>query len=147
MYILAKITQAVNPALEKFKSGVKKHQKNIFLGFCIFLISVIGFNLGRINALNKTPAKTPEKVPILSPSDKQKRGSSFSQPNNNLGEIGTTVSQPKDLRVVASKASSSKKYHFTWCPGAKKIKEANKIWFETKALAQKAGYTLAGNCQ
>ncbi len=123
MNILAKIIQTV-----------KKHQKDIFLGFCILLISVVGYNLGRINALNKTPSKTANvyqnttATPVLN-SPKQ------------------TPTQPKDQRVVASKASSTKKYHFIWCPGAKQIKEANKLWFENDIAAQKAGYTLAGNCQ
>ena len=124
--ILAKITQAV-----------KKHQKNIFLGFCIFLISVIGFNLGRINAFNKTPPKTSEKATVY------QAPVGTSAPNSPK----QTPAQPKDLRVVTSKASSSKKYHFTWCPGAKKIKETNKLWFANESLAQKSGYTLAGNCQ
>ncbi len=105
--------------------------------FCIVLISVIGFNLGRINALNKTPANTTDKASVYQATTKT--------PISNIPK--QTPVQPKDLRVVASKASSSKKYHFTWCPGAKQIKEANKLWFETDVAAQKAGYTLAGNCQ
>jgi hypothetical protein len=51
-----------------------------------------------------------------------------------------------DARVVASKSSSSKKYHYTWCAGATKIKAANQVWFATAQEAEAAGYTLAGNC-
>ena len=122
--------------LSKILSLVKLYQKDIFLGFCIILISVIGFNLGKINALNKTPDKTTEKANVYQ---------NINAPSI-LNSIKSTPIQPQDLRVVASKASSTKKYHFTWCPGAKQIKEANKLWFETDIAAQQAGYTLAGNC-
>ena len=122
--------------LSKILNKVKHYQKDIFLGFCIVLISVIGFNLGRLNALNKIPAKTAEKANVYQ---------NINAPSI-LNSIKSTPIQPQDLRVVASKASSTKKYHFTWCPGAKQIKETNKIWFENDIAAQKAGYTLAGNC-
>jgi len=121
MNILAKITEFV-----------KRRQKDIFLGICMVLVAVIGFSLGRINS--KTPAKTP--------------AADIYQETAKTPPVPTKTKpiQPKDLRVVASKSSTSKKYHFTWCPGAKKIKEANKLWFSTEADAQKAGYTIAGNC-
>ena len=123
--------------LAKIGRLVKKYQKDIFLGFCIVLIAFIGFNIGQINALRKTPTETsmyPTET-VLSPVQ------------NKIKAMPTQPKDPKDPRVVVSKVGTSKKYHFTWCPGAKKIKEANKIWFENESLAQKAGYTLAGNCQ
>jgi hypothetical protein len=65
-------------------------------------------------------------------------------------KAGKGIPQPtadkSDQRVVVSKSSSSKKYHRTWCPGAKQIKEANRIWFPTADDAEAAGYSLAGNC-
>ncbi len=120
--------------LSKFADLVKYYKKDIFLGFCIVLIAVIGFNLGQLNASHKTTSQA-----NIYPTE-----TSLNPVQN---KIKVTPSQPKDLRVVVSKASSSKKYHFTWCPGAKKIKETNKLWFNNDLAAQKAGYTLAGNCQ
>ena len=127
--------------LAKIGNVVKKYQKDIFLGFCIVLISSISFNLGKINALHKTPitiTDTGQEANIYKATNK------LQSTSNNLKPKKTT---PLDKRVVASKASTTKKYHFTWCPGAKQIKEANKLWFETDVSAQKAGYTLASNCQ
>jgi methylphosphotriester-DNA--protein-cysteine methyltransferase len=46
---------------------------------------------------------------------------------------------------VASKSGT--KYHLPWCPGAKQIKEDNKIWFDTKEDAEKSGYAPAANCK
>ena len=48
-------------------------------------------------------------------------------------------------KYVASKSGT--KYHLPWCGGAKQIKEANKIWFDTKEEAEAAGYTPATNCK
>lgn len=116
--------------LAKLWSRVKERQKDIFLAFCMLLIAFIGYNLGRINALEQTPVTI-----------KGGEADIF-----RAGETGSK-SSPKqilDKRVVVSK--NSDKYHFTWCAGAKRIKEENKVWFETEATAQAAGYTKAGNC-
>jgi len=47
-------------------------------------------------------------------------------------------------KYVASKSGT--KYHFLTCPGAKQIKEDNKIYFNSTAEAESAGYTPASNC-
>lgn len=52
---------------------------------------------------------------------------------------------PSGGQYVASKSGS--KYHLPWCPGAKQIKESNKIYFDSKEAAEKAGYTPAANCK
>lgn len=48
-------------------------------------------------------------------------------------------------QYVASKNGT--KYHLLWCPGAKQIKEENKVYFESKDEAERAGYTPAANCK
>lgn len=122
--------------LSKIAERVKYYQKDIFLGVCIVMVSLISFNLGRINALHKTPIKITGEANVYQ----------ATVGNSVLNIKKSAPAQPKDLRVVVSKASTTKKYHFTWCAGAKQIKETNKIWFENESLAQQAGYTLSGNC-
>ena len=122
--------------LTKLLNFVKLRQKDIFLVFCIVLISITSFNLGKIGALKKTP------ITIMP-------GQSQADVYSAVGDKNTAENPAKpqaviDRRVVVSK--NSDKYHFTWCSGAKRIKEENKIWFETEAAAQAAGYTKAGNC-
>jgi hypothetical protein len=55
--------------------------------------------------------------------------------------VSPGVSQTK---VVASRSGT--KYHLLDCPGAAQIKEENKVYFESVALAKAAGYTPAANC-
>ena len=121
--------------LSKIINFVKLRQKDIFLAFCIVLISIISFNLGKVGALKKTPI-------TITPG--QSQADVYNAVNDKEQTPKNTQAQVIDRRVVVSK--NSDKYHFTWCSGAKRIKEENKVWFETEAAAQAAGYTKAGNC-
>lgn len=119
--------------LSKVIDLVKKYQKDLFLALCLIFVSTISFNLGKINSLKQTPI-TIDGV-----------AADIYSASNQEGIIKTN-NKPTvvDRRVVVSK--NSDKYHFTWCSGAKRIKEENKIWFADEAAAQAAGYTKAGNC-
>ncbi|MBI2062382.1 MAG: hypothetical protein HYT64_01695 [Candidatus Yanofskybacteria bacterium] len=103
--------------LSKILNTVKHYQKDIFLGVCIVLISIIGFNLGRINATNKTPPAIGEGSRWKVESSNQKANLTKTIDNS---QSSTFNSQKSDPRVVASKASSSKKYHYSWCASGKR---------------------------
>lgn len=62
-------------------------------------------------------------------------------------QTATAASAPIAVlgKYVASKSGSA--YHFPWCSGAKRIKEENKVYFNSKEEAEKAGYHPAGNCK
>ena len=47
--------------------------------------------------------------------------------------------------VVAAKNGT--KYHYPWCSGATRMKEENKIYFESVEKAREAGYEPAANCK
>ena len=120
--------------LSKILNFVKLRQKDIFLVFCMLLIAVIGYNLGKINSLKQTPITiTGAQADVYS-----------AVSHKNPTPLKNTQAQVIDRPVVVSK--NSDKYHFTWCSGAKRIKEENKIWFENEVAAQAVGYTKAGNC-
>ena len=69
-------------------------------------------------------------------------------PNSPVREAETNlvanISGSSD-RLVASKNGT--RYYYEHCAGVKRIKEANKIYFDTKAEAIARGLTLAANCQ
>ena len=131
--------------LAKLLDKIKIYQYHIFLALCIGLISFISFNLGKISALEKSPLKiTESKVNGLN-TNANLKADIYNATTDNLQP--TDINQKKlDTRVVVSKSSTSKKYHYTWCASAGKIKETNKLWFNSAEEAEKAGYTLAGNC-
>lgn len=132
--------------LSKFLGKIKSHQRDIFLVICIGLISFISYNLGKINVLQKTPIKIERSADYKTQNNSLKANIFRASSNKLEANSQKQAAKSLDTRVVVSKKSASKKYHFSWCPSAKKIKEENKIWFGTEEEAQKAGYTLAGNC-
>ena len=59
--------------------------------------------------------------------------------------VTSTVAKTSTGTYVASK--SGKAFYLTTCSGAKRIKEENKIYFETEAAAKAAGYMPALTCK
>ncbi len=116
--------------IAKITNLVKRHQRDIFLAVCLILVAGIGYNLGRLSGPQKQSGEA----------DTEAASMVAAVPVKN------TPAPRTDTRVVASKNSKSKLYHYTWCPGAQKIKEQNKVWFNTASAAETAGYSLAGNC-
>lgn len=116
----------IEDILSKIPKLVKKYEQAIFLATCLILIAVIGYNIGKISTAQKTePTKE----------------------NPYQANLTRVTPTPIDKRVVVSKKSQSMLYHFTFCSGAKSIKEENKIWFNTEEEAIRAGYKLSGNCK
>ena len=130
----------INTMLSKFLKFIKSQQQTIFLSVCLVLVSVISYNLGQVNALQKTPLKITGKETNQANVFK---ATSLQKPQT----TATNKPKPTDLRVVVSKKSTTKKYHYAWCSGAQRIKEENRVWFATAGEAESAGYTLAGNCE
>jgi hypothetical protein len=125
--------------LEKLKSYLKDDQ--IFYSCLIVLVAVSSFALGResvrLEQTHTTAGETSrvevwQGEPVLD------------QPTEKEGP--TAVPEVGDLlsNLVASRSGT--KYHRLNCPGAKQIKEENKIYFTSAAAAAAAGYTPAANC-
>ncbi len=126
--------------LAKIGDLVKYQRDRLWQGLVLALVAWSAYNLGIIGARHgATPA---QEAVVFQP-----RTSIVSQTPAAAGQ-GTSkpAADHSDPRVVASKTSTSKKYHYTWCAGYTQIKEANRLWFPTAADAEAAGYSLAGNC-
>lgn len=115
------------------------------------LLASGSFLLGRFSLAGDTH----QNVDILSPKEE-----GFAEAENTAAAVvalqknepvkkqatpSAVVSSEAGGKYVASKSGSA--YHFPWCSGAKRIKEENKIYFNTKEEAEKAGYHPAGNCK
>jgi hypothetical protein len=111
--------------------------------FAIILIGLAGFGLGKISALEKSR----EPIMINKVLNSTSTVESISEiPMQAAVSAKAMVASEKALGLlVASK--TGKKYHFPWCSGATQIADKNKIWFDSYAEAQKAGYTKATNCK
>lgn len=128
----------IEDMIPKISALVNRHRGTLYLGFCLALVGWSAYNLGLLRGhQGGTPLQEATLFrarPPLATTRPMGQGSPPSQPAHT------------DTRVVVSRASSGKKYHYSWCPGALRIKEVNRLWFPTAQAAQAAGYSLAGNC-
>lgn len=124
---------------EKLKSLIGND--GFFTSLLVLLVGLVSFGLGRLSVQDIGGSMVAEgdggggvvvstfPVAEISPASVVKASESPAQ---------------TAIAVVASK--SGKKYHLPDCPGAKQIKPANLIRFESIDLARAAGYTPASNC-
>lgn len=126
---------------KKIKVWLKENQRDLYLAALVFVVSVASFGLGRLSAI------WPEKQPIAiegpeNEGQMTKATTASEARQSSLSSFGLSPSTQGDF--VASRNGSS--YHLPDCPGAKQIKEENKIWFQSAEAARSAGYKPAGNC-
>ena len=127
--------------LNKIKSFWKANQRDLYLAALVFLMSVASFGLGRLSAI------WPEKEPIVIENHESgimNQGNDGSDQSAPILDSRFQILDSAQGNFVASRNGSS--YHLPDCPGAKQIKEENKIWFQTADEAKRAGYKPAGNC-
>ena len=55
------------------------------------------------------------------------------------------MSMNSDMKYIVASKSGTKVY-FIWCSGVKRIKEENKVYFETIEIALDKGYEKAKKC-
>lgn len=110
-----------------------------FYGVLIVLISVSSFGLGRWSI------ETDEILQAQNPEVTFLPASASSATESKTADDVVVPTETGEIMYVASKSGT--KYHLLTCPGAKQIKEENKIFFTTKEDAQKSGYTPASNCK
>lgn len=120
-----------------------KISNDVFIVALIILVGTASFGLGKISAFEKR--KTPIsvlKMQNLLLSNTTAEGVASTLSGTQVVEK-ETEGQTKGI-VFASK--SGKKYYYPWCSGADRVKEANRVWFDTVEAAKSAGYTPATNC-
>lgn len=122
-------------SLKKIKSWIIENKLDIFVALVIFFVGISSFGLGRLSVLWTKK----ESITI----ENQVNGE---YETNNSASIISTSSKSVSVKgkYVASKFGKS--YNFSWCPGTSRIKEENKIWFNTKEEAESRGYKPSGNC-
>ena len=120
-----------------------KPWRRLFIPLIVILVGLLGFGMGRLTGEGQGSAIKIEYDPALA-----------ALMNGTLPTSTQTASAIESIKprpiptggtVIASKNGT--KYHFSHCPGAKQIKEENRITFTSARDAEASGYTLAGNCK
>lgn len=126
--------------LEKVNAWCDDHKSDLFIAALVCLVGLGSFGLGRLSVI--WPAKDPI---TIENQELRVKNQGREQTTGNSSSTDSKVIPPASSgRYVASKSGTA--YHYPWCPGASQIKEANKIWFQTKAEAEARGYKPAANC-
>jgi len=113
--------------------------KRLYLSLIIILVATLSFGVGRLTAVPRGEGIKMEYDPSLS-------AGSLEPTARSTQTASVVQALPSDASgVIGSKNGS--KYHYSYCPGAKQIKETNRITFNTASEAEGAGYSLAGNCK
>lgn len=114
---------------KKVKAWCVESRNDLVIACIIFFTGLSGFGLGRLSVdLKPNPP-----LSVVQPVD---------EPDSNI--LSSDTATANDKKVLASRNGTT--YYYSWCSGAKRIKDENKIWFLTKEDAEKAGLKLAGNC-
>ena len=147
--------------IQKVNVVFKAHGQAIFLIVLVILLGSISFGLGRLSMVwrEKEPITIEKSASTPNPPGVVEAAAITTSATGMKSNTPPPPSSSSEQRAVSSKQTAppaapgkfvaSKKgtaYHFPWCPGAKQIKAENKIWFQTKSEAEKAGYKPAANC-
>ncbi|MBI2610286.1 hypothetical protein HYW53_03945 [Candidatus Giovannonibacteria bacterium] len=131
----------IREKIEKIKFSFLPHENDIIFVLAVILIGVIGFGLGRISVSKEKYAIKIEQNKI-----EQKKAQKTDDQSAAIIKAGESAQvAKKNEQFVGSKNGDV--FHLPSCPGAKRIKEENKIYFTSKENAEKAGYRPAENCE
>ena len=124
--------------------------KSFYLLFLFVVVAGVFFALGRLSAIEErhSPIKiiqqTSDQTANVISAEIPASGSVSSSEQAVSNQDINTAADTTGGEVVASKNGT--KYYFPWCGIAGRIKDVNKVWFTSRADAEKAGYKPATNC-
>lgn len=129
--------ESIQDIWDKFKSffNTSLAEDKLFLAILMVCVALTAFGLGRLA----------ERASHEMPQNSGSASVVFTNINQEDKEITSMEVTPNVEQYVASKSGT--KYHYPWCPGAKQMKEENKIFFTSRTEAEAAGYTPAANCK
>ena len=120
--------------------GRRAGEPDIFTALVVVLVAFLSFGLGRLSV---SESQKPEiQISEIPAGEAGAQGAAVVTAATQKTSTPTGVTQSQ---YVASKNGS--KYYFPWCSGANRIKEENKVWFQTAAEAARAGYQPSSTCK
>lgn len=133
--------------LEKIKGFSERVlTKDFFIVLIICSVAFSSFALGRLSA--KDTQKKELRFATSTVFSNSYTSPEIAFKNISKGNV-SDAPLPKtvmdDATIVAS--YNGTKYYFLWCEGVGRIDSKNRIYFKTKADAEKAGYELANICE
>src|ERR1035437_271792 len=135
------------------KASFKAYFKHFIVIALILLAAGASFSIGQIthyeNVIKPVEVKSSDVIlpfATTSPNEKVAQTSDTRvQVSSSLPKTQQSTVTTGDGTVVASKTGT--KYYFPWCGSAKRILDANKVYFSSIADARKAGLLPSSTCK
>ncbi|MBI4224724.1 MAG: hypothetical protein HY617_00160 [Candidatus Sungbacteria bacterium] len=127
--------------IQKVKGLLSENKSDVLTAAIIFLIGMASFGLGRLSV--SLPQR--ELIRLEDPASSREQAAEMSA--EPMLKDSSDIPVPAALKngaFVASKSGSV--YYAVWCSGVSRIREENKVWFQTKEDAKAQGYRPAKNC-
>ncbi len=121
-----------------------KIKDDLYIILIIILVGTISFGLGKLSAYekNKTPISILKTKEYMLSTVLEATDITYITQTDKYGAVPTD-NVSKSL-VVASRTGT--KYYYPWCTGVSRIKEENKVWFNSIEEAKAVGLTPATGC-
>ena len=129
----------------------ERRNKDIFIAAVVMLTGFLGFGLGRLSKIDAMKEPVTIEYPDTGGQESAFTGGT-SQADLAAATVGKRVASahsPTGFGASSSPIVASRngtKYYFTWCTGASRIAEKNRVYFATAALAEVKGLSKAANC-
>ncbi len=139
----------IKPFLEDLKNKAintqnsLKIKEDIFIVIIIVFVGLTSFGLGKLSAVEK---ERDQVATVLDNQSLKVEGEVAIAPTlvQSKAKIATIITTNTSGPLVASKNGT--RYYYPNCSGVSRIKQENKIWFQSIAEAEAKGLTLASNC-
>ncbi|MDP9249551.1 MAG: hypothetical protein M3M85_03535 [bacterium] len=127
----------------KIKGFIESEKgKDILVVLIVILVGLGSFELGRLSKGNQSGGITIEYTDQASLEDSNLPAGAI------YANKSVSAPAPAEAGTKGYFASSrGTKYYPADCSAGQSIKESNKVWFDTRDLAERAGYELSSSCR
>ena len=130
--------------MQKIKLFIESEKgEDILVVLIVILVGIGSFELGR---LSKSDRSGGIKIEYTDPSALESPGG-VSETANVLSALSSAAPAQNKPRGGYFASSRGTKYYPADCSAGQSIKESNKVWFETRDEAERAGYELSSSCR
>ncbi|KKU75323.1 MAG: hypothetical protein UY01_C0016G0013 [Candidatus Nomurabacteria bacterium GW2011_GWB1_47_6] len=128
--------------MQKIKLFLESEKgKDILVVLIVILVGIGSFELGR---LSKSDRSGGIKIEYTDPSALESLGGVSETANALRSSVAPAQNKAKGGYFASSRGT---KYYPADCSAGQSIKESNKVWFETRDEAERAGYELSSSCR
>jgi hypothetical protein len=130
--------------MQKIKQFVESEKgKDVLIVIIVILVGLASFELGRLSKGN-----TSSGIKIEYTGGMQGQGANLI---SSIGESSSLLQKTATPANASGKnffaSNRGTKYYSAGCSAGKSLKQENRIYFDTKEAAEKAGYELSSSCR